>query len=85
MRAPRLVVSTLVLLAAIVTVFVVGSAVIDAFAPAGPRDAMVLTAPGHTGSLVRDWSIPAYQVVVMAVGVLAIIALTRRASRRSPA
>ena len=85
MRAPRLVVSTLVLLATIVTVFVVGSAVIDAFAQAGPRDAMVLTAPGHTGSLVRDWSVPAYQVVVMAVGVLAIIALTRRGSRRSPA
>jgi hypothetical protein len=74
MRAPRLVVSTLVLLAAI-----------DAFAPAGPRDAMVLTASGHTGSLVRDWSVPAYQVVVMAAGALAVIALARRASRQSPA
>ena len=85
MRAHRLVVSTLILLAAIVTVFVVGSAVIDAFAPAGPRDAMVLTAPGHTGSLTRDWSVPAYQVVVLAAGALAVIALTRRASRRSSA
>jgi hypothetical protein len=85
MRASRLVISTLVLLAVIVTVFVVGSAVIDAVAPAGPRGAMVLTAPGHTGSLVRDWSVPAYQVGVMAAGVLAVVALLHRASRRTPA
>jgi hypothetical protein len=80
-----LVISTVVLLAVITTVFVVGSAVIDALAPAGPRNAMVLTEPGHTGSLVRDWSVPVYQLAVTAAGVLAIIALVRRASRRMPA
>jgi hypothetical protein len=46
---------------------------------------MVLTAPGHTGSLVRDWSVPGYQVAVMAAGLLAVMALVRRASRRTPA
>jgi hypothetical protein len=85
MRPSRLVISTVVLLAVITTVFVVGSAVIDALAPAAPRNAMVLTEPGHTGSLVRDWSVLVYQLAVMAAGVLAIIALVRRASHRMPA
>lgn len=72
----------IVLFVVVVTVFLVGSVLIDSVLPAGPRSAMVVTAPGHTGSLIRDWLVTWLQLIVLAGGATAAIALVRRRVRR---
>jgi hypothetical protein len=62
----------------VVAAFLLGSFLIDVILPGGVRQALFLTLPSNTGSLMTDYALTLYQVVVLAIGLILGARIARR-------